>query len=142
MVAAQLNLFYRYLFDSSWEISLWVGWRSPRDSTAIGATWYAPINDYWAGFTGGYYAFEGDTWNMYTGLMRHWGNRARKDYLGQDRHMPYLPVADNTSMTGRKAHRSWRGLRTHWSNMVAVESHNRGFIGLTSVTKRFDFDVV
>jgi hypothetical protein len=95
----QANLFYRYLFDSSWDVSVWVGWRSEPESAALGAAWYAPINDYWAGVFGGYYAFEGDTWNVYTGFVRHWGNRARQDYIGQDRHLPYLPVADNSTMT-------------------------------------------
>jgi hypothetical protein len=95
----QFNIFYRYLFDSSWDLTVWFGWRSPRDSTAIGGSLYAPLNDYWGAFTGGFYAFEGDTFNVYSGVMRYLGNRARQNYLGQDRHMPFLPVADNTSMT-------------------------------------------
>jgi hypothetical protein len=95
----QANLFYRYLFDSGSDVSVSVGWRTEPESPAVGATWYLPINDYWAGLFGGYYAFDGDTWNVYSGVVRHWGNRARQDYIGQDRHLPYLPVADNSTMT-------------------------------------------
>lgn len=95
----QVNLFYRYLFDSDWDVTWWVGWRSDPSSVAVGISTYRPINDYWAGIFGGYYAPDGDTWNVYSGLVRHWGQRATQDYIGQDRHQPYLPVADNTSMT-------------------------------------------
>jgi hypothetical protein len=95
----QVNLFYRYLFDSDWDVTWSVGWRSDPGSVAVGINTYRPINDYWAGIFGGYYAPDGDTWNVYSGLVRHWGQRATQDYLGQDRHQPYLPVADNTSMT-------------------------------------------
>jgi hypothetical protein len=95
----QVNLFYRYLFDSDWDVTGWVGWRSDPSSVAVGIDTYRPINDYWAGVFGGYYAPDGDTWNVYSGIVRHWGQRATQDYLGQDRHQPYLPVADNTSMT-------------------------------------------
>jgi hypothetical protein len=95
----QVNFFYRYLFDSEWDLTGWVGWRSDPDSVAFGINTYRPINDYWAGIFGAYYAPDGDTWNIYSGIVRHWGQRATQDYLGQDRHQPYLPVADNTSMT-------------------------------------------
>jgi hypothetical protein len=95
----QLNLFYRYLFGTGSDIMIWAGWRSDPESVALGGAYYFPWNDYWAGTVGGYYAFEGDTWNVYSGVVRHWGNRARQDYIGQDRHLPYLPVADNSTMT-------------------------------------------
>lgn len=95
----QVNLFYRYLFETDWDVTWWVGWRSDPSSVAVGISTYRPINDYWAGIFGAYYAPHGDTWNVYTGLVRHWGQRATQDYLGQDRQQPYLPVADNTSMT-------------------------------------------
>jgi hypothetical protein len=95
----QINLFYRYLFDSDWDVTWWAGWRSDPESVAFGISTYRPINDYWAGIFGAYYAPDGDTWNIYSGIVRHWGQRAAQDYLGQDRHQPYLPVADNTSMT-------------------------------------------
>lgn len=95
----QANLFYRFLFDSGTDMTISLGWRDQPDSIAIGTAWSVPINDFWAGVFGGYYAFHGDTWNVWTGVVRQFGPRAHEDYIGQHRHQPYLPVADNFSMT-------------------------------------------
>jgi len=95
----QANLFYRHLFASGWDLTGSVGWRSDPGSIALGGTGTVPINDFWAWSFGGYYAPSGDSWNAFAGLVRHWGPRARQDFIGQDRHQPYLPVADNLSMT-------------------------------------------
>jgi hypothetical protein len=95
----QVNGFFSYLCDNGTIFTGWCGWRDDPSSFAIGMNTYTPITDHWAGVFGAYFAFEADTWNVYTGLIRHCGERARVDYLGQDRHQPYFPVADNTSMT-------------------------------------------
>jgi len=95
----QANIFYRLLLPGGWDLSPFVGWRQEPDSLALGGNVSVPLSDYWAVIGGGHYTFVGDTWNAFVGLELHWGPHARQDYLGQDRHMPYLPVADNTSMT-------------------------------------------
>jgi hypothetical protein len=49
--------------------------------------------------TGGHWGFAADTWHVYLGAVRFLGGRANQRYIGQFRQQPYLPVADNTSMT-------------------------------------------
>jgi hypothetical protein len=95
----QVNLFYRHLFSNGWDLDGWLGWRSDPSSGAIGADATLPLDDYWAVTGGGHYAFEGDSWNAYVGLILHLGPHAHERYLGELRHLPYLPVADNSSMT-------------------------------------------
>jgi hypothetical protein len=95
----QANLFYRHLWSKGYDTTGWVGWRSDPDSLAIGADVSIPLDESWAVVGGGHYAFEADSWNAYVGLALYFGQRARERYLGQYRHLPYLPVADNSSMT-------------------------------------------
>lgn len=95
----QLNVFYRYLWPSGTAQAIWVGWRNHPDTAAIGTDASRPLGDLWALATGAYYGFSSDTWNVYTGLVLHFGNHASEQYLGERRFMPYLPVADNTRMT-------------------------------------------
>jgi hypothetical protein len=95
----QVNLFYRYLWPNGWDITGWVGWRSDPSSAALGLDAVMPIDDVWAFTAGGHYGWEGDSWSAYAGVQIYLGGRAVERCIGQYRHMPYLSVADNGSMT-------------------------------------------
>jgi hypothetical protein len=95
----QVNLFYRFLTRGGWDVAPFVGYRDQETEFAVGGNLYVPLTDFWALIGGGFYAAESDSWNAFVGLTLHFGPRARQDFIGQDRHLPYLPVADNTSMT-------------------------------------------
>ena len=95
----QINAFYRYLWPNGWDVSGWIGWRSDPNSLAIGGDTTYPINDWLSVAAGGHYAFEDDGFAVYAGLVLYPSGKAHERYIGQYRYMPYLPVANNTSMT-------------------------------------------
>ena len=80
-------------------MSGWIGWRSDPNSLAIGGDTTYPINDWLSIAGGGHYAFEDDGFAVYAGLVLYPSGKAHERYIGQNRYMPYLPVANNTSMT-------------------------------------------
>jgi hypothetical protein len=95
----QVNLFYRHLCPNHWDLTGWAGLRNQPDSAAVGGDATMPMSDCWALTTGGHWGFAADTWHLYLGAVRYLGGRAAPRYIGQFPHQPYLPVADNTSMT-------------------------------------------
>ena len=106
--ANQVNLFWRHLWSVGLDSEVWVGWRdgqsdadesNSESGAAIGARFVYPITVGWALAIGGHSAFESDTWNVWAGVRWNLGGRARQGFLGQNRHAPLLPVADNSTMT-------------------------------------------
>ncbi len=93
------NLFYRHLFQAGWDATAWVGWRSDPSDGSLGGDLRIPVSDSWSLAAGGHWGFDDETWNIFAGVTYHFGRQARQRYLGEFRHQPYLPVADNTSLT-------------------------------------------
>ncbi len=106
--ANQVNIFWRHLWNVGLDSELWVGWRdgqsdadesNSQSGAAIGARLVYPVTDAWTVAVGGHSAFESDTWNVWAGVQWNLGGRARQRFLGQNRHAPLFPVADNSTMT-------------------------------------------
>ena len=98
-LANQANVFYRHFSPNNRDVTAWAGWRSDPDSVAIGLdASFALHDDCSAVVAGGHYDFAGSNWNIYLGLALYPGRYWRQPFLGEFRHMPYLPVADNTIM--------------------------------------------
>jgi hypothetical protein len=95
----QVNLFYRYLCAGCWDVTGWVGWRERPDSVALGGELVVPLDNFWSLAIGGHYAPGADTWNAYVGVLLYPGGGAMPRTLEQYRYRPYLPVADNSTMT-------------------------------------------
>ncbi len=104
----QVNLFWRHLWTVGLDTTVWVGWRDGQSKAdesndasgaAIGARVYYPLTESWALAAGGHNAFDSDTWNVWGGVEFSFGGLARPRFLGQYRHAPLLPVADNSTMT-------------------------------------------
>lgn len=104
----QINVFWRHLWNVGLDTTVWVGWRdgqsdadesNDESGAAIGARIYYPLTESWALAAGGHNAFDSDTWNVWGGVEFSFGGLARPRFLGQYRHAPLLPVADNTTMT-------------------------------------------
>ena len=98
-LANQANVFYRHLLPHRLDVTAWGGWRSDPDSAAVGFdAIFAHDDDCSAIIAGGHYDFSGSNWNVYIGLALFPGRYWRQNSLGEYRHMPYMPVADNTIM--------------------------------------------
>lgn len=104
----QVNIFWRHLWSGGLDTTVWVGWRdgqsdadesNDESGAAIGARIYYPLTESWALAAGGHNAFDSDTWNVWAGVEFSFGGLARPRFLGQHRHAPLLPVADNSTMT-------------------------------------------
>lgn len=104
----QANLYWRHLWANGLDGNFWVGWRNGQRGTepdnsdggaAIGTDLNYPLGEIWAITGGGHYAVESETWNVFAGVGLYLGGRARQQYLGQYRHLPYFGVADNSTMT-------------------------------------------